>query len=81
MKNNIVYIAIIHKIRVTFPCGIVSDMSDKNRAKLVEYILYQTGIEFSGLMTVDLNSTLVPIVYADGSDDIYLSLHTTHLLQ
>ena len=56
-------------------------MSDENRAKLVEYILYQTGIEFSGLMTVDLNSTLVPIVYADGSDDIYLSLHTTHLLQ
>lgn len=56
-------------------------MSDKNRAKLVEYILYQTGIEFSGLMTVDLNSTLVPIVYADGRDNIYLSLHTTHLLQ
>ena len=36
-------------------------------------------------MTVDLNSTLVPIVYADGSDDIYIyiymSLHTTYLLQ
>lgn len=81
MKNKVVYVIVIHKIRVTFPCGIVSDMSDENRAKLVEYILYQTGIEFSGLMTVDLNSTLVPIVYADGSDDIYLSLHTTHLLQ
>lgn len=79
--NKIVYVAVIHRTRVTFPCGIVSDMSDENRAKLVEYILYQTGIDFSGLMTVDLNSTLVPIVYADGSDDIYLSLHTTHLHQ
>lgn len=72
MKNNIVYIAVIHQARIAFPCGIVSDMSDKNKAKLVEYILYQTGIEFSGLMTVDLNSTLVLIVYADGSDDIYI---------
>ena len=40
MKNKIVYAIVIHKIRVTFPCGIVSDMSDENRAKLVEYILY-----------------------------------------
>ena len=81
MKNNIVYIAIIHKIRVTFPCGVVSDMSDENRTKLADFILHDTGIKFSGLMTVDLNSTLVPIVYADGHDDIYLLLHTTNLLQ
>lgn len=76
--NKIVYVAVVHKTRVTFPCGIVSDMSDENRAKLVEYILYQTGIEFSGLMTADLESSLVPIVYADGSDEIYLSIHTTY---
>lgn len=78
MENKFVYVAVIHQTRVTFPCGIVSDMSDENRAKLVEYILYQTGIEFSGLLTADLESTLVPIVYADGSDEIYLSIHTTY---
>lgn len=78
MANKFVYVAVIHQTRVTFPCGIVSDMSDENRAKLVEYILYQTGIEFSGLLTADLESTLVPIVYADGSDEIYLSIHTTY---
>lgn len=78
MANKVVYVAVIHQTRVTFPCGIVSDMSDENRAKLVEYILYQTGIEFSGLLTADLESALVPIVYADGSDEIYLSIHTTH---
>lgn len=77
MKNKVVYVIVIHKIRVTFPCGIMSDMSDENRAKLVEYILYQTGIEFSGLMTVDLNSILVPIVYADGSDDIFIITYYT----
>lgn len=80
MKNEVVYAMVIHKARIAYPCGIVSNMSDENRTKLVEYILYQTGIKFSGLMTVDLNSMLVPIVYADGSDDIYMSLHTTHLL-
>lgn len=78
MANKIVYVAVIHRTRVTFPCGIVSDMSDENRAKLVEYILYQTGIEFSSLLTADLESALVPIVYADGSDDVYLSIHTTY---
>lgn len=78
MANKIVYVAVIHQTHVTFPCGIVSDMSDENRAKLVEYILYQTGIDFSGLLTADLESALVPIVYANGSDEIYLSIYTTH---
>ena len=81
MKNKVVYAIVIHNARIAFPCGTVSDMSDENRTKLIEYIFYQTGLKFSGLMTVDLDSMLVPIVFADGSDDIYLSLHTTHLLQ
>ena len=81
MMNKIVYVAVIHRTRVTFPCGIVSDMSDSNRLKLADFILHDTGIKFSGLMTVDLNSALVPIVYADGSDEIYLKLHRTMNLQ
>lgn len=77
MANKFVYVAVIHQTRVTFPCGIVSDMSDESRAKLMSYILYNTGIEFNSLLTVDLDSTITPIVYADGSDEIYLSLHKT----
>ena len=77
MANKFVYVAVIHQTRVTFPCGIVSDMSDENRAKLVEYILYQTGIEFRGLMAVGLDIVVNPVIYADGSDEIYLSLHKT----
>nr|DAP67290.1 MAG TPA: hypothetical protein [Crassvirales sp.] len=81
MKNEVVYVMIIHQARIAFPCGTVSDMSDEHRTKLVEYIFYQTGFKFSDLMTVDLDSMIVPIVYADGCDNIYLSVHTTHLLQ
>lgn len=81
MANKIVYVAVIHKTHVTFPCGIVSDVSDENRAKLVEYILYQTGIEFSGLMTAELESNFRPVIYADGSDEIYLTLERTMNLQ
>lgn len=77
MKNKIVYVAVVHRTRVTFPCGIVSDLSDENRAKFMAYILYNTGIEFSGLLTADLDSAITNIVYADGSDEIYLSLHST----
>ena len=72
---------VIHQARIAFPCGTVFDMSDENRTKLIKYIFYQTGLKFSDLMTVDLDSMIVHIVYADGRDDIYLSLHTTHLLQ
>lgn len=79
--NKFVYVAVIHKHYATFPCGIVSDVNDENRAKLVEYILYQTGIEFSGLMTADLESNFRPVIYADGSDEIYLSLERTMNLQ
>lgn len=81
MANKIVYVAVIHKHYATFPCGIVYDIDDEHRAKLVEYILYQTGIEFSGLMTADLTSNLRPVIYADGSDEIYLSLERTMNLQ
>lgn len=81
MKNKTVYVAVIHKTHVTFPCGIVYDIDNEHRSKLVEYILYQTGIEFSGLMTADLESNLRPIIYADGSDEIYLSLERTMNLQ
>ena len=52
-------------------------MSDENRAKLMAYILYNTGIEFSGLLTADLDSAINHIIYANGSDEIYLSLHST----
>lgn len=79
--NKIAYVAIIHQTRVTFACGIVSDMSDENRAKLVKHILCQTGIKFSSLMTADLESDLRPIIYADDSDEIYLSLEKTMNLQ
>lgn len=75
--NKTVYVAIIHQTRVTFPCGIVSDLSDENRAKLMAYILYNTGIEFRGLLTADLDSAINHLIYADGSDEIYLSLHST----
>ena len=81
MANKIVYVAVIHKHYVTFPCGIVYDIDDEHRSKLIEYILYQTGIEFSGLMTADLTSNLHPVIYADGSDEIYLLLHRTMNLQ
>ena len=53
MANKFVYVAVIHQKRVTFPCGIVSDLSEDNRMKLIDYILYNTGIEFRGLMRVD----------------------------
>lgn len=78
MANKFVYVAVIHQTRVTFPCGIVSDLSEDNRMKLIDYILYNTGIEFRGLMRVNLNTIANPVIYADGSDEIYLSLHTTH---
>lgn len=77
MANKFVYVAVIHQTRVTFPCGIVSDLSEDNRMKLIDYILYNTGIEFRGLMRVDLNTITNPVIYADGSDEIYLSLHKT----
>lgn len=79
--NKTVYVAVIHQTRVTFPCGIVSDIDDEHRAKLAEYILHNTGIEFSSLMTADLETDLRPIIYADGSDEIYLSLERTMNLQ
>lgn len=81
MANKFVYVAVIYQTRVTIPCGIVSDLSDENRAKLIAYILYNTGIEFSGLLTADLDSAINCIVYADGSDEIYLSLHSTLYLK
>lgn len=72
MANKFVYVSVIHQTRVTFPCGIVSDLSEDNRMKLIDYILYNTGIEFRGLLRVDLNTIANPIIYADDSDEIYL---------
>lgn len=37
MANKFVYVVVIHQTRVTFPCGIVSDLSEDN--KNVKYIL------------------------------------------
>lgn len=42
--------------------------------KLIDYILYNTGIEFRGLMAVELDTAVKPVIYADGSDEIYLSI-------
>ena len=81
IKNKTAFVAIIHKSHVTFPCGIIYDIDDIHRRKLIEHILYNTGIKFNSLMSADLKSDLNPIVYADGSNEIYLSLCRTTNLQ
>ena len=81
MKNKIVRVAVIHTHYATFPCGIIYDIDEEHIRKLIDYIIYNTGISFSGLMTADLESNFNPLVYADGSDEIYLLLHRTMNLQ
>ena len=73
MANKFVYVAVIHQTRVTFPCGIVSDLSEDNRMKLIDYILYNTGIEFRGLMAV-FNSIICSTLKADNDKGSYLSI-------
>lgn len=74
MANKFVYVAVIHQTRVTFPCGIVSDLSEDNRMKLIDYILYNTGIKFSGLLSLDVNSIICSTLKADNDEGSYLSI-------
>lgn len=77
MKNKVVYVVVVHKPNISFACGIVYNTDEEHRRKLMNYILSNAGIRFSDLMTADLEAGITPVVYADNSDKIYLSLERT----
>ena len=75
MKNKIVYVAVITRGINRYTCGVMSDLSEHSRRKLITYIYDETGLKFSDLLSLDINVSLNPKVKADNEDDAYVAVY------
>lgn len=71
---KLIYIIVINRPTYKHTCGVITNLNQESRTALIDHIYDQTGLEFSGLLSLDFNSIICSTLKADNDEGSYLSI-------
>lgn len=71
---KLIYVIVINRPTYKHTCGAITNLNQESRTALIDHIYDQTGLEFSGLLSLDFDSDICPKLKADNDEWSYLSI-------